>query len=264
MSENNAAVFVHVPGQRERIDAVPALAELVRYLEDPLSGDPAAWVARGREALERTDLRVLLSDVTFYELERVRADTAYQPGASTSRHLVLYNGPDFVLAASVQPPGRMSPALQSLNRDTFVAFVSGTRAELRRFRQDGDLDPERPCAPDPLRAVGTTTIVPGDVVFAEAMRDVVDVQSDDAMVSMSLSSASKCDVVWGYDPVSLACSGMRTANPELLWTRFLLGLAAHHGDADSVRELSRIGGDSAAASVKAKAGESIAKIAERV
>jgi hypothetical protein len=86
------------------------------------------------------------------------------------------------------------------------------------------------------------------------MRDVVDVRSADAMVTISLSSASKCDVVWSYDPASLACSGMRTANPELLWTRFLLGLAAYHGDGDS----------SAASSVKAKAGESIAKLAERI
>jgi hypothetical protein len=264
VSAGSAAAFVHVPGQRERMDAVPALADLVAHLERPLDDAPGAWSARGREAFESAASEDLLSDVAYYELQRICNDSTYSPGGSTARHLVLYNGPAFVLAVSVHPPQQTPVTLQSLNRDTLVALVTCKGAELRRYRQEGALDAEHPGTAPPLTALTSMTMGSGDIFFIEAKYDIVDLRSAHTMVTLSLASPSKCDVVWGYDVASLACVGARTADAELLWTWFLIGLAAHHGDAESARELSRIGAESIAASAKTKARESIAAISERL
>jgi hypothetical protein len=239
MSASSAAAFVHVPRQDERANTIPLLREVVRYLEESPATSRETWESRARAAIGAVSNRELLRDVLHFELATTAGNAAYQPGASTSRHLVLYNGSEFVLAATISDANvdQAATPLQALDRDTLVAFVDGGTVEARWYRQGDDGNSNRPDPARPLTFVRTETICPGDAMFFEASRDVVDLRSSEPMVFLTLASPAKSDVVWSYHPDTLAPLGSRSANPELLWTRFLIGLAACHGNVDTIVSL---------------------------
>lgn len=250
--QRTAAVYVRMPGQTERAKAVSTLQKIIADLED-LSLDQEDFPQCA--GLFTNFLRsAVLREIIDYELRKIRGDAHYQPAGSSRQQMTLHNGRNFVLTAIVAKPAPAGlPAkLQSLNRDSFIGVVNSVDVETTVFRIGA--------ADDALRDNPSVSFLrQGEAVLVRAGVDLVHLRPVSSAVLLTLASQPRFDAVTEYAADTLEPLRERVVNPELLWTRYMMELGIHYGDAGSAEAL-RNAAERGSPAVRAAAARAIEQI----
>lgn len=223
-----------IPGQDQRLAAVPSLRTFVSEVEARLSGGSPTAFWDCEEPLRALLRGPFPQEVINYELSRLQQEHFYGPASSNNRQYVIYATRHSKLSlASINSSTPRLEKLQGLTRNAMVTALGANAITVKRYHS-GEIDLSILDREAQLTQDGVQVLGPGEIGFLEAGRHVADISASKPTLLVSFLSGPVHEIAWEYDRATL--KPVKAISDNLITSRVehALGVIANLGDVTHV------------------------------